>query len=79
MKTVPEPNAELLSAEDVHGDVASLNVLLEQRRTERQVYEILNRPNVQKMLKQLIAMGMFDSEEDVIERGLKTLLTAVTR
>ncbi len=26
MKTVPEPNAELLSAEDVHGDVAPQNL-----------------------------------------------------
>jgi len=34
MKTVPEPNAELLSAEDVHEDVASLSELLEQRRAK---------------------------------------------
>lgn len=79
VKTVPEPNAELLSAEDVHGDVASLNMLLERRRTERQAYEILNRPNVQNMLKQLITRGMCASEEEAIERALKTLLTAVTR
>ena len=59
--------------------MASLSALLERRRAERQAYEILNRPNVQKMLKQLIAMGVFDSEEEVVERGLKMLLTAVTR
>jgi hypothetical protein len=40
MRTVPEPSAELLSAEDVHEDVASLSALLEQRRTKRQAYEI---------------------------------------
>jgi len=34
MNTVPEPNAELLSAEDVNGDVASLSALLERRCAE---------------------------------------------
>lgn len=79
VKTVPEPNAELLSAEDIHEDVASLNALLERRRTERRAYEILNRPNVRDMLKQLIARGICMSEEEAIERALKTLLTAVPR
>ncbi|MBC8461190.1 MAG: hypothetical protein H8D67_24665 [Deltaproteobacteria bacterium] len=78
MKTVPEPNAELLSAEDVHEDVESLGALLEQRRTEQQAYEILNRPNIREMLKQLVARGICRSEEEAIERALKTLLTAVT-
>ena len=78
MKTVPEPNAELLSAEDVHEDVESLGALLEQRRTEQQAYEILNRPNIREMLKQLVARGICMSEEEAIERALKTLLTAVT-
>ena len=32
MKRVPEPNAELLSAEDVNEDVASLSTLLEKGR-----------------------------------------------
>lgn len=50
MKTVPEPNAELLSAEDVHGDVASLTAALERRRAERRAYNILERPNVREML-----------------------------
>lgn len=79
MKTVPEPNAELLSAEDVHEDVASLGALLERRRAERKAYEILNLPNVQKMLRQLIAIDMFANEEEALERALRTLLTAVTR
>ena len=34
MKRVPEPNAELLSAEDVHEDVASFGALLERRCTK---------------------------------------------
>jgi len=74
MKTVPEPNAELLSAEDVHEDVASLSELLERRRTERRAYEILHRPNVQSMLKQLISRRIFASEEEAIEGALKMML-----
>ncbi len=35
-KTVPEPNAELLSAEEVHADVKSLQSALEQGKAERE-------------------------------------------
>ncbi|HXF05942.1 MAG TPA: hypothetical protein VNM72_11080 [Blastocatellia bacterium] len=38
MKTVPEPNAELLSAADVPGDVARLTAALKQARAEREGY-----------------------------------------
>ncbi len=37
MRTVPEPNAELLSVEDMHNDVASLTAALERRRAERRI------------------------------------------
>lgn len=81
MKTVPEPNAELLSAEDVHGDVASLTAALERQRAERRGYNILERPDVRAMLDKLIASGVCanENEEEAIERALRTLVTAVTR
>jgi len=79
MKTVPEPNAELLSAEDVHRDVGELTAALERRRAERQAYNILERPDVRAMLDQLIASGVCANEAEAIERALKTLVTAVTR
>jgi hypothetical protein len=79
MKTVPEPNAELLSAEDVHRDVASLTAALERRRAERRAYSILGHPDVRAMLDKLIASGACANEEEAIERALKTLVTAVTR
>jgi hypothetical protein len=78
-KTAPESRAELLSAEDVHQDVAALTAALERRRAERQAYAILERPGVRDMLHRLIASGACTSEEEAIERALKTLLTAVTR
>lgn len=36
MKTVPEPNAELLSADDGQRDVVELTAALARRRAERQ-------------------------------------------
>lgn len=78
-KTVPEPNAELLSAEDVHQDVASLTAALERRRAERQAYDTLDRPDVREMLNKLISTGVCANEEEAIERALRTLLTAMTR
>ncbi|MBM4044474.1 MAG: hypothetical protein FJ279_05115 [Planctomycetes bacterium] len=77
MKTIPEPQAELLSAQDMHGDVASLTAALERRRAERRAYGILARPDVRAMLDKLIASGACANEEEAIERALKTLVTAI--
>ena len=79
MKRVPEPNAELLSVDDIHLDVKILTSLLEKRRVERRSYEILQRPNVQDMLIKLIKDGECADEEEAIERALKTLITAVSK
>jgi len=79
MKTVPEPNAELVSADDVHRDASELTAALERRRAERQAYDILSRPDVRQMLDQLIASGGCANEEEPIGRALRTLVTAVTR
>jgi hypothetical protein len=78
-KTVPESSAELLSAEDVHQDVASLTAALERRRAERRAYDILGRREIQEILNKLIASGVCANEEEAVERALRTLLTAVTR
>jgi hypothetical protein len=78
-RTVPEPNAELLSAEDVQRDVVSLTAALERRRAERRAYDLLARQEVREMLNKLIKSGACTSEEEAIERALRTLITAVTR
>ena len=77
MKTVPEPRAEGLAAEDVHRDVAALTAALERRRAERGAYNILERPHIRAMLDKLIASGACANEEEAIERALKTLVTVV--
>jgi len=79
MKTVLEPNAELLSADDVYRDVAELTAALERRRAERPAYDILERPDVRQMLDQLIASGVCANEAEAIERALRTLVTAITQ
>lgn len=78
-RTVPEPKAELLTAEDVQQDVASLTAALERRRAERRAYDLLARHEVREMLNRLITSGTCTSEEEAIERALRTLVTAVTR
>lgn len=77
MKTVPEPNAELLTVEDVKTDVDSLTAIFERRNAEHRAYDILHRPNVRKMLDKLILEGVCINEEEAIERALKTLVTAI--
>ena len=79
MKTGPEPNAELLSASDVHQDVAELTAALERRRAERQAYGILRCPDVCQMMDQSITSGVCANEAEAMERAWRTLVTAVTR
>ena len=73
-----EPEAQLLSAEDVDQDVVSLSEALEEQRVERIARNVLQRPEVQQMLDRLRATGMYASDEEVIVRALRTLLAAVS-
>jgi len=79
MKTIPKPNAALMSPEEVHEDVSSLTKALELRRAEKRAYKILEKPSVKKALDKLISSGICENEEEAIERALKTLITAITR
>ena len=74
MKTVPEPDAELLAAEDVIADVQSLAESLQRRQAERRAYAILNRPAVRSMLNALIASGTCPNDEVAIEQALRMLV-----
>lgn len=74
MKTVPEPDAELLTAEEVLDDVQSLSESLQRRQAERRAYAILNRPAVRSMLNSLIASGTCPNDEAAIEQALRMLV-----
>ena len=76
MKTVPESNAELLSVEDAHRDIAVLTAILELRQAEQKAYDILKRPSIREALDKIIASGACKNEEEAIEKALKTFLTA---
>ena len=78
MRTVPEPNAELLSADDVCHDVDALTEALGRRLAERRAYGILAQPEVRVMLDRLVASGSCEDEEQAIERALRTPMTALT-
>lgn len=76
-KKIPEPCAELLTAEEVHQDILSLSEAIEQRNSEKKAYLLLKRNDIRAMLDQLIQSGVCQDEEEAIERALKTLVTAV--
>lgn len=76
-KKVPEPFAELVTADDIHQDIQSLSEAIEQRDSEKKAYLLLKREDIKTMLDQLIQSGICQNEEEAIERALKTLVTAV--
>lgn len=73
-----EPQAALLSAEDVDKDVASLSEALIEERAKRIARNLLLRPEVRQILKALLESGVFENEEEAIARGLKTLSVALS-
>ena len=73
-----EPQAALLSAEDVDRDVASLSEALMEERARRIARNILLRPEVRQILQALLTSGACEDEEEAITRGLKTLSVALS-
>ncbi len=73
-----EPRAQLLSAEDVEGDVASLSEALIEEQAKQIAREVLLRSDVRQMLRTLVSSGVCKSEEEAIARGLRTLSAAVS-
>ena len=73
-----EPQAALLSAEDVDRDVASLSEALIEERARRIARKVLLRPEVRQILEALLESGACEDEEEAIARGLKTLSVALS-
>lgn len=73
-----EPQAALLSAKDVNGDVASLSEALLEERVNRIARNVLLRPDVRQLLRALLESGVCENEEEAIARGLKTLSVALS-
>lgn len=72
-----EPQAALLSVEDVDRDVASLSEALMEEQARRIARKVLLRPDVRRILRALLESGVCEDEEEAIARGLKTLSVAL--
>lgn len=72
-----EPNAALLTPEDVDSDVLALGAALLEKRAERIAHNVLLRPDIQEALRDLLSTRLYASEEEVIARSLKAMQVAV--
>jgi len=73
-----EPQAVLLSAEDVDKDVVSLSEALIEERARRIARNVLLRSEIRQILKDLLESGACENEEEAIVRGLKILSVALS-
>jgi len=73
-----EPQAVLLSAEDVDRDVVSLTEALIEERARRIARNVLLRSEIREILEDLLESGACENEEEAIVRGLKILSVALS-
>jgi predicted transcriptional regulator len=73
-----EPQAVLLSAEDVDRDVASLSEALIEERARRIARNVLLRSEIREILEDLLESGVCENEEEAIVKGLKILSVALS-
>jgi len=76
--TAHEPEAELLSAEDVDKDIASFSKALAQKKAERLMQTVLIREDIRQIFDDLLSVGVFRDEEEIITRALQALFVAVS-
>jgi hypothetical protein len=72
-----EPGAQWLTPQDVDRDVRALSEALLEQRAERIARNVLSRPDIQEVLRQLLATKLYSNEEDIIARSLKAMRVAV--
>jgi hypothetical protein len=75
--SVHEPGAQWLTPQDVDRDVRALSEALLEQRAERIARNVLSRPDIQEVLRQLLATKLYSNEEDIIARSLKAMQVAV--
>ena len=76
--TAHEPEAELLSAEDVDKDIASFTRALAQKKAEKLIQTVLMRKDIRQIFDELLSVGVFRDEEEIITRALQVLFVAVS-
>jgi len=73
-----EPQAALLSIEEVDRDVASLSEALVEERARRIARNVLLRSEIRQTLEIILASGIYQDEEEAVARGLELLSTALS-
>jgi len=73
-----EPQAALLSIEDVDRDVAALSEALVEERARRIARNVLLRSDIRQTLETLLQSGVFKDEGEAIARGLEVLSVALS-
>jgi len=76
--SVHEPGAQWLTPRDVDHDVRALSEALLEQRAERIARNVLLRPDIQEVMRQLLATKLYTNEEGVIAHSLKAMQVAVT-
>jgi hypothetical protein len=76
--TAHEPEAELLSPEDVDKDIASFTQALAQKKAERFAQAVLMREDIHQLIDGLLSTGLFRDEGEIFTRALQTLFIAIS-
>jgi len=72
-----EPEEELLTAEDVAEDVATLERIIAEKQAEYLSETAMSEPSVWKMISELVSAGICRDEEEVIARAVESFFVAV--
>ena len=75
--SVHEPGPRWLTPQDVDRDVRALSEALLEQRAERIARNVLSRPDIQEVIRQLLATKLYSNEEDIIVRSLRAMQVAV--
>lgn len=75
--SVHEPGPRWLTPQDVDRDVRALSEALLEQRAERIARNVLSRPDIQEVIRQLLATKLYSNEEDIITRSLRAMQVAV--
>ena len=72
-----EPEEELLTAEEVPEDVATLERILAEKQTEYSAQFAMSEPPVREMISKLVSAGICQDEREVIVRAVESFFVSI--
>ena len=72
-----EPEEELLTAEEVWEDVATLERIITEEPTEYSVQSAMSEPLVREMISKLVSAGICQDEKEDIVRAVESFFVSV--